>query len=554
MQGSITSFVKKPLIRHNTISFNRSNNNPQLCSSTQITKESLNINPVTSQPRISSAKRNTTASQTISETLTTFPTTIQRPINLKKHNTIINIPYLQTYNDEQKQQPESSSQRSKSTKSFKPSNAISVAERKLIRRVTRRLRNESNHNSHRHTINSHRETSPIIPRINYNSPPPKKKINLFLSSNSPLNTNKKPPKQKINAQSRNLKNSLYALKNQDHQYFLSVGLKEELAMHTKESKKFQKPNIIGSFKSPSGNIMKPISSCSLYMKKQINKPNLTQRLIKAHNNDFMTADFKQAIKWEGIRQLWQNHSITLEKLLKNYKGYKWFLEKEEYITEQTLKEFMRLIEIEYTKEFFEDTFELFGYDIHYIKYTNKKDKTMNIKEFFQCIVITSLNVSFEVKIEMLLDIWEIVHTKIINIKEVIYLLKGYLYYSQDYEKLSNLLHKNYPNETGTHVHRQLFSKFLMTNSKVKKILHRNLCFDQKIVQEMFKEEVVNVVNSNERSWKSHLNYYDLKTYCNGFINRLDSILLSIYNSRQKKMLNKEGNIVDKYRYDDDDDF
>lgn len=496
--------------------------------SSQPTKDSLNLH----QLRLSSTKKNTISGESISET-SAFPVYTKQPINLKKQGTIISPQYSDKLNDDLS---DPSSRRNKGNQPFKAFNAISVIERNLIRRVTQKLKDTSELQK-RIIASSQRSKTLMLKKPKFNGFGQKKANNsVNIKSNS---------KQKEKA-TRNIKQSLVALKNKDYLSFVDIGLKENLSLYTKESKKYQKPNIHGGLKTISGNVIKPFKSCSLFLKKKINKPNLTQRLIKMHTNEVMTIDFKQAIKWEGIRQLWQNHSMILEKLLKDYKVYKWFLEKEEYITEKAVKEFMRLIEMESSPEFFEDAFELFSCENVNVM-NHKKTKLMNIKEFFQCIVMTSRNVSFEVKLEMLCDIWEVVHTNLINIKEVLYLLKDCFYYHNDYESFSSVLHKKYSIEKGTQIQRIEFHKFIISNPKTKKILYRNICFDQKIVQDIFKEEVINVVNSNEKSWKSHLNYYDIKTYSGGFIKRFDGVLNSIYQAKLNRKKNAEiWNIEHKY--------
>jgi hypothetical protein len=283
------------------------------------------------------------------------------------------------------------------------------------------------------------------------------------------------------------------------------------------------------------------------MKPTPSKSNLIQRLIRMYNNDYMPFKFKQVIKWEGIRQLWLNHSIILEKLIHNYNEYKWFLEKTNNITEKTLREFMRLIEIKSNNEFFKDTFELFGCnkksygDLIYNQTINK----MNIKEFLQCIVIASINVVFEVKLNMLCNIWENVNTKKINVKEVIFLLKGYLYFNKDYATLAMILHKKFPNEQDTEISRNDFYNYITTHPKLILILRRNLLFDQNKIDKIFQEEVLNIINSNEYSWKSHLNEYDVKIYSERRINRLDFILSKLSEFRQRKQKSKEYDINSK---------
>jgi hypothetical protein len=103
--------------------------------SSQPTKDSLNFH----QLRLSSAKKNTISGESISET-SAFPVYTKQPINLKKQGTIISHQYSDKLNDDLS---DPSSRRNKGNQPFKAFNAISVIERNLIRRVTRKLKDTS---------------------------------------------------------------------------------------------------------------------------------------------------------------------------------------------------------------------------------------------------------------------------------------------------------------------------------------------------------------------------------------------------------------------------
>jgi hypothetical protein len=530
--------VRKSLSRSKT-TISKSNKTYRLSNNTQPSKDSFNNNLQVSQIRLCSTKRSTFSYRSVSES-TDVLSNVFRPINLKKHTRIIKKHSSCNIHEDPLQQL---SQRKRSSISFIPTNAISVYDRKLIRKVTQQVKNGNQQSSNSQSPKRTNSLNLVKGKKNSSQ---KKPINLFLSTQS-NSTDRKTKENKKAKKTRNIKLSLNDFKLHNYKHFFSFDFKKSVDFYLKESQKYQRPNISGSVRSPSGSIMKPVHSCSLYMKPTPSKSNLIQRLIRMYNNDYMPFKFKQVIKWEGIRQLWLNHSIILEKLIHNYNEYKWFLEKTNNITEKTLREFMRLIEIKSNNEFFKDIFELFGCnkksygDLIYNQTINK----MNIKEFFQCIVIASVNVVFEVKLNMLCNIWENVNTKKINVKEVIFLLKGYLYFNKDYATLAMILHKKFPNEQDTEISRNDFYNYITTHPKLILILRRNLLFDQNKIDKIFQEEVLNIINSNEYSWKSHLNEYDVKIYSERRINRLDFILSKLSELRQRKQKNKEYDINNK---------
>jgi hypothetical protein len=280
----------------------------------------------------------------------------------------------------------------------------------------------------------------------------------------------------------------------------------------------------------------------LYIKQQPKQTNLIQRLISTRNNnsnEYMSTNtkFKQAIKWEGIYHLWKNHSIILETLINKYNEYKWFLDKNEYITDQTLKEFMRILHIETPSTFFKDVFDLFGFDNNICKYyysnnnnNTNKSKIINVKLFFQRIVSSSMNGVLETKIEMLCNIWEHIHNKVIYIKDVLYLLKECLFYMKDYNTVKKILTKQDHNCFT----KKEFYNYIISHSKLRLIFQRNLFIDYNTVHQIFKDEVLTAVNSTEQNWKTYLSEHYMKERSIGIINRIERILSIISHSQQQQ--------------------
>ena len=93
--------------------------------------------------------------------------------------------------------------------------------------------------------------------------------------------------------------------------------------------------------------------------------------------------FKQAVRYEAIRKVWKSHSLTIERLLVNYKNFKWFFEKEKIIDEKVLLEFLSLLKINNDKGY-----EDFCKKIILI-FDDEGYGTIKIKEFFFLMNLTS---------------------------------------------------------------------------------------------------------------------------------------------------------------------
>ncbi len=55
--------------------------------------------------------------------------------------------------------------------------------------------------------------------------------------------------------------------------------------------------------------------------------------------------FKQVVRYEAIRKVWNAHFLTIERLLVNYNYFKLFFEKERIIDEKVLLECLSLLKL-----------------------------------------------------------------------------------------------------------------------------------------------------------------------------------------------------------------
>ena len=485
------------------------NNKPH---STSLKRNNRNTSSTTTNPSIiasytyiPSTKQITSTHRSISES--TALSNTKHPIKLKRPFKHFKKSSSYLFNNED----------SLRTKRFIPTNAISVTERKLIRKIS--LHISSNETKPKHLYTSIKATA-----TSSSSKPSHLLFTTIRSSSA--------PSHQRNNKSLHIIHSINTIQQNINKY-------------TKEFNKHKTPRIPGLVRSHSCSCIKQNHSCMLYIKQQPKQTNLIQHLINTRNsnsNEYMSTNtkFKQAIKWEGIYHLWKNHSIILETLINKYNEYKWFLDKNEYITDQTLKEFMRILHIETPFTFFKDVFDLFGFDNNICKYyysnnnNTNKSKIINVKLFFQRIVSSSMNGVLETKIEMLCNIWEHIHNKVIYIKDVLYLLKECLFYMKDYDTVKKILTKQDHNCFT----KKEFYNYIISHSKLRLIFQRNLFIDYNTVHQIFKDEVLTAVNSTEQNWKTYLSEHYMKERSIGIINRIERILsiISHYSQQQQQQL------------------
>lgn len=416
-------------------------------------------------------------------------------MNLKKYNSSNDVATFKT-----------------KTRQFLPINEINVHDRKMIRKVSEmtNIKNEQYHLKQYYS-----NITPIKPTLtsSMSSFALRKTVNnRFLSTKN----------IKYNLQ-RKFKVPLSQLIKRNPYHYVSVSLKEDIDFNTKLSKKFTQPNIIGHTKSKNQNITKPIKMCTFYIKKQPLKSNLIQRLININKekNEFMSSNFKLAIKWEGICKLWENHALILEKLIKYYTEYKWFLEKDTYISIGIFKEFLHLVHIEDHSSFCDDVFALFS----------PKSNTMDIKEFFQSIIIVSENTTYEFKLKFLCDVWETANTNHTNLRELSHLLKYILHSKKDYDIIIKKL-REYTN--CDKILTTQIEEIFISDVKIKNILERILLRSRNTIHNIYNDEIANVINGNIRSWKYNMSDHDIQMNCGGETEQFEKLLRSISQCEKKR--------------------
>ena len=374
----------------------------------------------------------------------------------------------------------------------------------------------------------------------------KKKTRKFYEF-SPLNTNNDKNnnldtyyflQNQINKTSKNkvkkVKYNLKELIKLDPYHLLNAGVKDHIKFYTKKVDKYKYPNIGYNTKTSEGNFLRVLENRTLLLKTIKDNTEMIKKLMKCKNNTYM--EFKYIIKWEGISHLWKKHLFIINTLLSHFDEHLWFINKNEFITMEQLKEFIHLIlkiassKIDYSC-FVEDVFYLFSYD----------KKTTNLKKLYSTFVITNNNILYNDKINFLCNIWENNKSGEIIVKDLLYYIKNNLKIKSDYSKIFSYFNQNH--HIDYHILKIDVYNIFISEMKVRNYFERNC----QINYEKINKEFENIVNENYQNHMNSLGYnmsnHDVKIKCSKDIENFDHILQIIEDKNEikhhlKKLLNE----------------
>ena len=249
------------------------------------------------------------------------------------------------------------------------------------------------------------------------------------------------------------------------------------------------------------------------------KEDLLWRILSIFSKMNLSNNVKQIFIYEGFRQLWHQYAILIEKLLINYKNFKWFLEKNKFITESIFSEFINLIEnndISESKKFSHKIFLLLD---------NNNSGYLNIKKFFFFMEFTNDNNSIasdqiEFIIDLFEDVYKINEEKNINVTEFLEIFKYMINnddFKKDYKEIKNSIKNNFYNEIDSnnnnniYVSKQEFYDWFSENKLIIYIIKR-FRFVYKNSRENFKDEINSLFNENIGKLKLLLNAKDINEY------------------------------------------
>ena len=297
-----------------------------------------------------------------------------------------------------------------------------------------------------------------------------------------------------------------------------------------------------------------LSSITLrFSENNFKKSLLIWRLLNETYKLNLNYKFKAAIRNEGLKLLWKNHSIIMENILINYNNFKWFLEKGKYISQDALKEFLYLIKFEKNSiiTFCNKTFLIFD---------DKGNNLINVKKFLFFMQLTSRISNNYEKINFIVDLFEdyfkIKENKSINVLDAIDIFKVIINIDnfRFIKTLKNEIKKKLlngkfsENYNENFVEKNKFKNFLLENKIIKGIL-RQYQKDYSNSNKIFDEELLSVFNSVIRNYKRLMNLNDIIEYNNIDINKMEKIL-KIINEKNIKKNNIENLFEDLELKDD----
>ena len=89
---------------------------------------------------------------------------------------------------------------------------------------------------------------------------------------------------------------------------------------------------------------------------------------------------------------------------------------------------------------------------------------------------------------------------------------------------------------------------MLYDGKVRLLLERNLNFSKERINAIFKDEIMNVINGNIRSWQYNMSDHDIQMFCKGEVNSLERLLMILDTNDKMKnhteQIQKENNFFD----------
>lgn len=246
-----------------------------------------------------------------------------------------------------------------------------------------------------------------------------------------------------------------------------------------------------------------LKNTSILIKKE-NKNNYLHNLLSV-NSKIKNKTLNNLVKLKTIKWLWNQKSIIIEKLFLCYQHYKWFLDKNEYISKAKFIEFLAMTEIGYDNEFVENLFHIF-------KRQNEINKNIDTIMFNECLLflVFTSNYSYERKLNLFLDILSNEKNTIIPMK-ILQMLKLLIFEQEDYTYCKNTLKYSGFKMEELYEKKDMFS-FLVNNGRFQKIINSYYVLFYNIDKRL-EDELSSSFNFNIKS--SHTNLLKTSFMTNG---------------------------------------
>ena len=278
---------------------------------------------------------------------------------------------------------------------------------------------------------------------------------------------------------------------------------------------------------------------------------ILQKFKQKKNN--IIPSFRHACKFKAYLELWKYHSLLIEKLLVNYSEFKWFFEKDKYITEEIFNEFLECKKMEE-----EIKGEISFAKKVFLAFDELGIGEINIKTFFLIMEITSKSNNNLEKINFISQLVESYEyrneEKSVNILDMYELFKCLIIYENSqkdsrclFEAVKEDLNKGEKLEENIFVSKNAICNFLLNNKFIHKLI-QTFKIQYKYADVNYIEEINSCFNSTVRNVKKFLNENN-EVMCDSDNNyrKFEKVLRSIQNKEAKR--EKTKNIEDELEND-----
>ena len=298
----------------------------------------------------------------------------------------------------------------------------------------------------------------------------------------------------------------------------------------KQSKGMIKNNFLNTNISKNGNKIKTYKSSTFLFKKSQPQENILRRLLTIKQNN---SSLIKSIKLQNIKWLWIHKSFIIEKLILNFPRYRWFIDKNKFITKNILEEFMRLTNMKKDETFIDNIFLIFDYE---------KNNLVDFKKVLFSFIITSNN-NYKQKIRLILNLI-ISEDNVINLKD----FNNLFIYTISYNErkcIIDLIKKNLNiNEKNKSIEDSLLFKFLIKNDKIYICFKKYFINYDDIINDV-DNEINNAYMGKMNNSKNSLFGNNTKSIVLNDLNKLIKIINTVKRNKGLKEKNNKSISIDK---------
>ena len=274
--------------------------------------------------------------------------------------------------------------------------------------------------------------------------------------------------------------------------------------------------------------IKQLHSFNLLIKNK-KKIDIKYKLFQLNNN-FLSKDLKNIIKFKIIFQFMNKYTSIINNLFKIYNNIKNFLNKHKLMNKKT---FQKLI-IEFKSfhqninSFIDEVFLIFSQQNFY---NNEENEKINFKDFFIHLIVCNNFLSYDKKIEFLLNIIEENDNKIYILNALKY-IKNSLYKSKDYLFIKNILYKNINKKI---LEKNELLEIFIENKVLRELYEKNILLNEEEIDKKYKNKIKIFIMNHIKNNDIDINYNKFNILYMNDIKKIELILLDIYNSYIKKI-------------------